>query len=65
MNTVIASKSLWPTENHWKELRDERNAIKELLMPKKKPKKPEQKVFNDESYEDAMQRIINQFKGQL
>lgn len=65
MNTVIYSKSAWPTNNHWEELKEERDKLKDSLMPKKKLKKPEQKVFNDESYEDAMQRIINQFKGQL
>jgi len=65
MNTIIASKSAWPTNNHWEELKKERDKLKDSLMPKKKPKKPEQKVFNDESYEEAMQRIINKFKGQL
>lgn len=65
MNTIIVNKSIWPIEKHWKELKQEREAVKELLTPKKKPRTPSKVVFNDESYEDAMKRIVNSFKGHL
>lgn len=65
MTSIIVNRLSWPTEKHWQELKKERNEANELLKPKKKPNKPKNVAFNDENYEDAMKRIVNQFKGQL